>query len=214
MHLYLIRHGQSHVNLAEWTNGNLDVGLTDAGQRQARALAGWLPARLPAPDAVYCSTMRRARETVAPLAAAYDVDVTFDDRLREIGNNRHDHRPWPDDDLPKEFAEYWASDRPFASITPSLPGGESLMHFRARVGQFLDDMVHQYPAGTIVGICHGGVIGIVLDIIFNVGPWRRCEVWCDNTGITHVEHVVYPEKESWRLHAHSRVEHLTPELVT
>lgn len=47
MHLYLIRHGQSFVNLEDWSGGNQDVGLTELGQRQAAALAAWLPARLP-----------------------------------------------------------------------------------------------------------------------------------------------------------------------
>lgn len=214
MHLYLIRHGQSHVNLVEWTNGNLDVGLTEMGHRQARALADWLPGQLPGPDAVFCSTMRRARETVAPLAAAYDLTAQFDDRLREIGNNRHDHQPWPNDALPQEFADYWTSERPFASLTPTLPGGESSMHFRARVGQFLDETIHDYAGGTVIGLCHGGVIGCVLDIVFGAGPWRRCEVWSNNTGISHIEHVVYAGKERWRLHAHNRVEHLTRELIT
>ncbi len=214
MQLYLIRHGQSYVNLADWNGGNMDVGLTELGHRQAQALAGWLPDRLPAPDAVYCSTMQRARETMAPLSAAYNRPPTFDDRLREIGNNMYDHRPWPAGELPVRYAEYWASQRPFASITPGTPGGESMVHFRARVGQFLDEMVQQYPEGTVVALCHGGVIGHMLDIIFNVGPYRRCEVWTSNTGIAHFESVAQSNREQWRLHFHNRIEHLTPELVT
>ncbi len=60
MHLYLIRHGQSFVNLKDWTDGNLDAGLTDLGKRQAAALAAWLPQRLPQIDSLYASTMSRA----------------------------------------------------------------------------------------------------------------------------------------------------------
>jgi hypothetical protein len=41
MHLYLIRHGQSYINLKEWQEGNVDAGLTELGQRQANALAAW-----------------------------------------------------------------------------------------------------------------------------------------------------------------------------
>lgn len=101
MHLYMIRHGQSHVNLPDWTGGNRDEGLTALGQKQAAALAKWLAARVPAIDALYCSTMRRARETAQPLAAAYGCAVSYDDRLREVGNNRLDHHAWPSDDLPE-----------------------------------------------------------------------------------------------------------------
>ena len=32
MHLYLIRHGQSYVNLPDWTGVNADEPLTELGQ--------------------------------------------------------------------------------------------------------------------------------------------------------------------------------------
>src|SRR5690606_25690741 len=98
MQLYLIRHGQSYVNLKEWTNGFTDEGLTDLGQEQAKRLARWLKETLPNVDHLYASTMKRARETAQSVADAYGCTIHFDDRLREIGNNRLDHAPWPVDD--------------------------------------------------------------------------------------------------------------------
>ena len=70
MQLYLIRHGQSYVNLEEWQHGNTDEGLTELGQQQAARLAAWLPTHLPRIDALYASTMRRARETAEASGAA------------------------------------------------------------------------------------------------------------------------------------------------
>ncbi len=84
MQLYLIRHGQSYVNLKDWTQGNTDEGLTALGQEQASRLAAWLPGHLPSVDVIYASTMRRARETAAAVAAGYNVEIQFDDRLREV----------------------------------------------------------------------------------------------------------------------------------
>jgi probable phosphoglycerate mutase len=207
MHLYLIRHGQSHVNLETWTGGNADEGLTNLGQRQAEALAAWLPRAVPSIDALYCSTMRRARETVEPLAVAYNHDVRFDDRLREVGNNRLDHTPWPGDALPNEFADYWASERPFAPLV-LVEGGESWMHFRTRVGAFIEELVDRHYGETVVVVCHGGVVEAAFDHIFNVGPWRRCEIWDHNTAITHFEYVNQQNWVAWRLHYHNRVDHL------
>ena len=43
MHLYMIRHGQSYVNLHDWKGGNTDEGLTALGKAQAEALGRWLP---------------------------------------------------------------------------------------------------------------------------------------------------------------------------
>ena len=208
MHLYLIRHGQSFVNLKDWTDGNLDAGLTDLGQRQAAALAAWLPGHLPQIDGLYASTMRRARETAQPLATAYGVEIHWDDRLREIGNNRSDHTPWPPESLPKEYSDYWASERPFATTTPMVEGGETFMHFRTRVGLFIEELVECCREKRIVAVCHGGVVEAAFDHIFNIGPWRRCEIWNYNTGVSHFEYVEIPRRETWRLHFHNRVEHL------
>jgi probable phosphoglycerate mutase len=207
MQLYMIRHGQSYVNLKDWEGGNVDAGLTELGQQQAEALAEWLPTQLEEIDILYCSTMKRARETAEPLARVYNLTPQFDDRLREIGNNRFDHVPWPSDDLP-EYGQVWGSERPFHSITPEREGGESLMHFRVRVGVFLEDLTDKHPEQTVVVVCHGGVIETVYDHLFNIGPWRRCEVWSRNTSITRFEHVRHPNREVWRLHYHGRIEHL------
>jgi len=209
MHLYFIRHGQSHVNLAEWNDGNLDAGLTELGQRQADALATWLPGYLPQIDVFTASTMRRARETAQRVADAYPLEIHWDDRLREIGNNRLDHTPWPEDEIPRDYANYWASERPFSSTTPQVIGGETLMHFRTRVGMFIEELVATSRDKVVVAVCHGGVIEAAFDHIFNIGPWPRCEVWNHNTGITCFEYVEHPRREVWRLHFQNRHEHLT-----
>lgn len=213
MHLYLIRHGQSYVNLPDWSGTNWDQPLTELGQHQAAALATWMPRQIERIDALYASTMLRARETVAPLAAAYGQTISFDDRAREIGNNRFDHTPWGIDDQPAEFAGFWASERPFAPVMKE-PSSETLMHFRARVGVFIEELVEKHHGQRVLVVCHGGVIEFAFDHIFNIGPWRRCEVWTHNTGITYFEHVEHPGREVWRLHSHDRTDHLTPELFS
>ena len=208
MQFYLIRHGQSYVNLQEWTEGNKDTGLTDLGQQQAAALAAWMPTVIPAIDVLYASTMSRARETAEAVAQAYDCNIYFDDRLREIGNNRHDHTAWPHDDLPRQYADYWSSERPFSSVTPLVAHGETWMHFRTRIGLFVEELVLEHREEVVVAVCHGGVVEAVFDHIFNIGPWRRCEIWDRNTGISHFEYVAHPNRETWRLHFHNRQEHL------
>jgi broad specificity phosphatase PhoE len=210
MHLYLIRHGQSHVNLEEWweSNGNTDEGLTELGHQQAQALADWLPGAVPTLDALYASTMQRTRETARYIADAYQCAIHYHDWLREIGNCRLDHTPWPNDALPPEYADYWSSERPYASITPAVEGGESYMHFRIRVGTAVEQMVEKHRDETVAVVCHGGVIEAVFDHVFNVGPWRRCEMWNSNTGVTHFEYVAHPLRETWRLRRHNSTLHL------
>ncbi len=209
MHLYIIRHGQSHVNLKEWDSGNTDEGLTGLGKKQAAALARWLPSQVPQVDAIYSSTMRRALETAEPLSEAYGLALNFEDRLREIGNNRWDHTAWPNDDLPRDYAEYWSSERPFSTVTPYIEGGETFIHFRTRVGLFIEELVETHLGEVILAVCHGGIIEAAFDHIFNVGPWRRCEIWNHNTGVTHFEYVDHPRRETWRLHFNNSTCHLS-----
>lgn len=213
MNLFLIRHGQSYVNLPDWSGTNWDQPLTELGKRQAAALAAWLPRQLERVDAIYASTMLRARETVEPVASVYGQPVFFDDRVREIGNNRFDHAPWSADDAPGEYSNFWASARPFTPVMKT-PLSETLMHFRARVGLFIEELVEKHHRQVVLVICHGGVIEFAFDHIFNIGPWRRCEVWTHNTGITHYAFVEHPGREVWRLISHDRIDHLTPELLS
>ena len=64
MELLLIRHGLPlRVDEGD-TTGPADPALADLGLRQANDLVTWLaPERI---DAIWCSPMRRARETAAP----------------------------------------------------------------------------------------------------------------------------------------------------
>ncbi len=208
MHLYTIRHGQSYINLPDCVRKNANAPLTKLGQKQAAALAQWLPTNLSHVDAIYCSSMRRAVSTAQPLARHYGVTAQMDHRLREIGCNRADQQPWSDDDLPEYAADYWSSERPFASVTPNVANGESLMQFRARVGAFIEQLVVQHRDEIVLAVCHSRVMELIFDHIFNIGPWRRCEIAVHNTAITYFEYVDFPSRETWRLHYHNRVDHL------
>lgn len=209
MYLYLVRHGQSYVNLSEWTGGNRDTGLTDLGRAQATALTHWLISEVPCIDVVFASTLRRAMETANYIARAYRVECIPDTRLREIGCNRFDNEPWPNDDLPP-YSDHWieGNDRPFAVITPEREAGESYMHFRTRTGAFVEEILNSHINQSVVAVCHGAVIECIFDNIFNVGPWRHCATISENTGVTCFHYNQKPQNGIWQLNYHNRAEHL------
>ncbi len=209
MHLYAIRHGQSYINLPDWDGLDSDPPLTELGEKQAEAAAAWLGQHLPAVDAIYSSTLRRTRGTAAAIARSYGLNVLYDHRIREIGNNRIDHTPYEEGCSPpkSDWAAFWPSERPFVRVTVS-EGGESAMHFRVRVASFIEELLEQRAGQTIIAVCHGGVMDAIFDYCFGIGPWRRCEVITNNTGITHFEYIAVPGRESWRLHEHNSIEHL------
>lgn len=83
MRLLLIRHGQTQSNV----NRELDTAfpgapLNEAGLAQAEALVEALAhERI---DALYCSTLTRAQQTAAPLAAARALEAVIVDGIQEI----------------------------------------------------------------------------------------------------------------------------------
>lgn len=212
MRLYLIRHGESYVNLPDWKNGNTDEGLTELGRQQVDALASYLPSELPKIDALYASDMLRTRETAQAVHAIYGCEIHYDARLREVGNNRWDHTPWPNNELPKAYANFWGTERPFEPLVLA-EGGESWSHFRLRVSHFLEELIlRHYSDGNeqaaIVAVCHGGVIDAAISYAFNVGHQAHCIIWTQNTGITYLEYIAQRYRVAWAVHYHNRTEHL------
>jgi probable phosphoglycerate mutase len=209
LHLLLVRHGQSYVNLEDWSEGYTDAGLTPLGQRQAENLGRWMADNVRI-DALFTSTMARTLETARYLSAATGITAVPDDRLREFGNCYSDGSLVPAEAMPIVYPEFWGTERPYTCISER---GESWMLFRVRVGTFLDDLLEKYgtssPETNVVVVCHGGVIDATFDYIFNVGPQRRVEIWSHNTGIVHWEYAPTSGREPWRLHAHGLVHHLT-----
>lgn len=67
--LVLLRHGQSTANAAGLFTGWWDVDLAGVGRDEARHAARLLVARRWAPDAIFLSPLRRARQTVEILLA-------------------------------------------------------------------------------------------------------------------------------------------------
>jgi probable phosphoglycerate mutase len=211
MHLYLIRHGQSYVNLSDWkpaSPAEWDASLTPLGQRQATALAAWLPTAVSHVDALYASTMSRAQETAVPLSQTYNIPITPDDRLRELGNNRADHSPYPRESLPVQFVGLAESRSPFVPVMHDAADSETFTHFRTRVGLFMDAMLQRPSTDIILVVCHGGVINAVFDFVFNVGMFRSCDIWNLNTAVTHFEYDTAVGHQPWKLHFQGRTEHL------
>ena len=191
--LYLIRHGLSYVNMPNWRPQKepegWDAGLTPVGRKQSKALASWMKDSVPEVDAIYASTMKRARETASPVGLAYMADVIFDDRLRELTNNRIDHSALPPNELPTEYNNINPYNRPFFPIAAKTYYAETWSHFRVRVGLFMEDLVNQHKGETILVITHGGVIGAFLDNVLNVGLTRSAMLQTVNTGVVYLEYV-------------------------
>jgi broad specificity phosphatase PhoE len=153
--IYLARHGQTAYNAEGRLQGQGPVPLDETGRAQAQKLAEQAVAYEFA--ALWCSPLRRARETADMVARQTGLEPCEDARLMET-----DAGEWTD----RSFAEVQAEDPDgfarFATGDPTFafPGGESFAQQGVRVAAAFAD-IERAEAPTLV-VCHGGVIRIAL----------------------------------------------------
>ncbi len=152
--LSLARHGETPYNAEGRFQGQNDVGLTDRGVEQAHALARLAAERTFA--GLYCSPLRRARQTADIVAAATGLNPQPDDRFKETDTGDWTDRLFTDVERedPAGWAAYHRTDPEFA-----FPGGESLQDQMDRV---IDGFVAVTHGGRLPAliVCHRGVIRV------------------------------------------------------
>ena len=125
-----------------------DPGLTDLGQRQATSAAERLVAN-EAPVALRTSPLRRAVETGAPIADAFGLEPTTDERLRERMN-------WDGTQPFEAFLADWQRATADRSFVPTV--GDSSFAAADRFLAALEDVSSSIPDGaTAIVVAHGGV---------------------------------------------------------
>jgi probable phosphoglycerate mutase len=144
MELLLIRHALP-VRVDEGSvDGPADPGLAAIGLDQAKAVAEWLAEE--AIDAIWCSPMRRARETAAPLATRLGLEVIVEDGIAEYDRESPSYIP---------VEELKAANDPRWYEVPERPD-----HFRGVVVEAVERIVEAHPRQRVAVVCHGGVINV------------------------------------------------------
>jgi len=139
--LWLVRHGETEWSAAGRHTGTTDLPLTEAGERQARALEPMLAALTP--TLVLCSPRSRARDTAQ--LAGLRVDEVSDD-LAEWDYGSYEGRTTQD----------IQADRPGWSIwQDGVPGGETEKQVGARADRVLARVAPALLEGPVVLVGHG-----------------------------------------------------------
>lgn len=177
-----IRHGETPWNREQRFQGQADPPLNALGLEQAGRLASRLAAQ-PA-DVLVCSDLLRARQTAAPLAAAWARDPVLEPGLREQAFGElegwavadvREHRPALWNDWLAQRADY------------ALPGGgESLRQFNHRVWQAVRALADAYAGQRVAVVTHGGVLDMLWRTVngLSLDGLRLCDI--PNTGINHL----------------------------
>lgn len=153
----LLRHAETSAPHL-FHGAESDVGLGEEGHRQAERVAGFLAGLAPA--AVYCSAMRRACETAAPIARACGFEAPI--RVAALHERRMGTLSGVEIEAHRERI---AADRRLwqaGDLHAAHEGGESYLQIRDRVVGPFEALARAHPGQTIVVVAHGMVIRVLL----------------------------------------------------
>ena len=172
--LLLVRHGNTELNSTERYWGNTDVGLSQAGLRQAERLSDRLATeRL---SAIYASDLSRALVTAETIASRHHLEVIICPELREINFGELEGLTYNEiSRLYPEFTKLWQQRSPVLQC----PGGESLEEFSKRVSKFLGRLENHVPEGEILIVAHSGSLRSLACHLLGIGAERRWQFRLD-----------------------------------
>jgi probable phosphoglycerate mutase len=199
----LVRHGESNVTVRRVVGGPRTCdGLSELGVQQSERLRDRLAetGEITATHLI-SSAYPRARETAEIIAPALGLDV-----LVEPGFGEHDPGPECDGITFQDFVERfgmpdWESD-PYAV---TFPGGETIAEFDLRVGAAFSRTVLEHEGGTLVIVCHGGVIDGLMRTALRAARTGIFELHTKNTSLTEI---VRLRPDRWRLIRYNDAAHI------
>ena len=201
--LVVIRHGESNFNRERrWQGQSQDAILNELGWRQAECVADALRGSQPA--ALFSSDLTRAMQTAVPVAAAVDLPIYCERRLREIDSGRWTNRPSAEVQLEEpERVRAWNE----APATTSPTEGETLAEAQQRILAFVNEQAPRYGGQTVVVGTHGAILQTLMAAALGL-PLER--LWLDtpapNGAIVRIEW----DSGRLRLVGPPSVEHLAP----
>ena len=148
----------------EVDHGVADPELSTAGREQARRLADYLAAETI--DAIYCSPLRRARETAAPVAEAFSLPVHVLEGVAEY--DRASNAYVPVEELKASNDPRWLEIRDGVWTSAE----ETEQEFVQRVVAASEEVVARHSGQRVLVVCHGGVINAYLAHVLGLGTRR------------------------------------------
>ncbi|MEP6736919.1 MAG: histidine phosphatase family protein [Chryseolinea sp.] len=161
--IYIVRHGQTDLNLQNIVQGSgVDTSLNDTGRAQAR---GFFEAyKSVAFDKVYYSKLRRTKETIQ---CFLDLGLPSESLigLNEISwGTKEGYRITPDED---KYYHHMISEWQSGNTTLSIEGGESPDDVVERMRPAVNHIMAQTAENTVLVCMHGRAIRILLCMLLN-----------------------------------------------
>lgn len=195
--VYLVRHGQTDYNENGIIQGQLDTELNETGEQQALALSERLQEENI--DAIYSSTLQRAKNTAELIAGPHSVEIRplEDLKDRSYGELEGEPKEKREEVIRKEGTP-WHAWRP--------EDGEHLEAVRKRAVPALDAIRKHHGDETVVVVAHGNVNKSVLASLIGADPGHGHTLTQDNACLNELEHEEY---RGWRVRTVNDTQHLS-----
>ena len=177
--LYLIRHGETDYNNALRFQGQTDIPLNQKGIEQAEKAADFFR-DIPL-QAIYTSTLIRAKTTAEIIAGVKGMVVQETDALREMSFGIWENMN--SKDIQKKYAKEWKDF--FASpARTTIPQGESMLDVQKRAYPTVQEILDRYPEGDVAFVAHGGIIRVLMCTMLGLDLNRAWHLHVGNASIT------------------------------
>lgn len=143
--IYIVRHGQTNWNIEQKIQGQTDIPLNEFGIKQAENQASKIKDLKI--DKIYCSDLKRTKQTAEILNTNFNVPIEFDKDLREVGFGTIEGRTKTE--ISKEFMYEFRQN-------PEKFGAETKEHLFNRVKTVLNR--YSNSDENILLVTHGGII--------------------------------------------------------
>lgn len=176
MELLLIRHALPVRR--ELETGIADPELAEEGHEQARHLGQYLASEHL--DAVYASSLRRARQTAIPVAEGRGLDIVIEPDVAEYDKNSPEYVP---------VEELKATNDPrWIAMLDGIweQDGEDEETFNARTIGAIERIIGEHRGERVAIVCHGGVINAYLTHILDLDVGSRGFFYPNYTSIHRV----------------------------
>ena len=196
----VIRHGETAANVNCVIQGQSDVPLSPAGEKQALLLGRrWRGRRF---DAVYSSDLSRALRTAELVTGGAEIVPTPELREMDLG-------AWvgrTTAEIAEKFADEWRAFRS-ATLDCRATGGETRRELLERTTRFFRNAAAKHPGQNVLVVTHGGVLRVFFLML--MGGSLNEGALLPSTGNTGISTVRYdPDTDRWRLITWNDTAHL------
>lgn len=155
MKITLLRHTEVDEAYHKCYNGHIDIGLSLKGEEQAQLLAQEFEEK--SFDLVYCSDLKRTKDTLSPFTQK--TQALYTNKLREKSWGKHEGKTF-DTIIAEGEIEY----ENFIQWINALDGEDYEVYIK-RIKEFFLEFLVKQKAQNILVVTHAGVIRVLISLV-------------------------------------------------